>query len=247
MPVKTKTKKAVAKKAVKKGSKKKSLGKLIVIDGTDGSGKATQTALLVERLLKLGVKVKKTDFPRYDTNFFGKLIKQCLAKEYGDFLAIHPKIASVLYAADRFEESTNIRSWLEDGYVVIADRYVSANQIHQGGKIHHEDIRREFLEWLDEMEHEVFGIPRPTTIVYLHVPVHISRQLIIERAKANNTSPDQAESDADHLLASQESALKIIQKLNSWIKIDCAHEQGMRSREDIHEEVFKKIKKLIGI
>ena len=110
-------------------------GKLIVIDGTDGSGKATQTKLLIKRLEKEGRKVKVIDFPEYNSNFFGKFIGHCLSEQYYNFVKVHPKIASVLYAADRFESKEKIGEWLRAGYVVIADRYASANQIHQGGKI----------------------------------------------------------------------------------------------------------------
>jgi len=110
-------------------------GKLIVIDGTDGSGKATQVALLVKRLKKEGKTVKIVDFPEYYKNFFGAFIGHCLSEQYYKFLNVHPKIASVLYAADRWESSEELRNWLKKGHIVIANRYVSANQIHQAGKI----------------------------------------------------------------------------------------------------------------
>ena len=112
---------------------KNKTGKFIVIDGIDGSGKATQTKLLTNRLKNLGVKVKAIDFPRYYDNFFGKLLGEYLSGVYGDFTQVDPRVASVLYAADRFESSQQIKKWLATGYTVIADRYVSANQIHQGG------------------------------------------------------------------------------------------------------------------
>src|SRR5450830_1055681 len=110
-------------------------GKLIVIDGTDGSGKATQARLLIKHLKHDGHKVKIIDFPKYSSNFFGKFIGHCLSEQYYNFVKVHPKIASVLYAADRFESSKKIEKWLKEGNIVIADRYASANQIHQGGKI----------------------------------------------------------------------------------------------------------------
>ena len=114
---------------------KKYKGKFIVVDGTDGSGKCTQVGLLSKRLKKEGYKIKVVDFPEYYKNFFGKFIGHCLSEQYYKFIHIHPKIASVLYAADRWESSEEMRTWLEKGYVVIANRYVSSNQIHQGGKI----------------------------------------------------------------------------------------------------------------
>src|SRR3989344_7072606 len=110
-------------------------GKFIVIDGIDGSGKATQVKLLADKLRRLKIPVKTIDFPRYHDNFFGQLIGEYLSGAYGDFIQTDPRVASVLYAADRFESSREIRQWLADGYLGIADRYVSANSIHQGGKI----------------------------------------------------------------------------------------------------------------
>ena len=100
-------------------------GKLIVIDGIDGSGKATQVALLKKRLEQAKMKVKTIDFPRYQNNFFGALIGRYLSGVYGDFISMDPRVASVLYAGDRFESSEQIRAWLNAGYTVIADRYVS--------------------------------------------------------------------------------------------------------------------------
>ena len=110
-------------------------GRLIVIDGTDGSGKATQVALLAKRLKKEGYTVKLVDFPEYYKNFFGGFIAHCLQEQYYNWTSIHPKIASIAYAADRWESKDQIEAWLAKGYVVLANRYVSANQIHQGGKI----------------------------------------------------------------------------------------------------------------
>ena len=144
-------------------------GKLIVIDGTDGSGKSTQIALLVNHLKKEGQKVQVVDFPEYYNNFFGKFIGHCLTEQYYNFVRVHPKIASVLYAADRFESKDKIENWLKKGYIVIADRYVSANQIHQGGKIANIKKRKAFIKWLDEMEYGVFKIPRPNVVFYLNL------------------------------------------------------------------------------
>ena len=153
-------------------------GKLIVIDGSDGSGKATQTKLLMETLRKKGVKVKTLDFPQYENNFFGELIGECLTGACGDFVTLDPRITSVLYAADRFESSEKITKWLDDGNVVILDRYVSANQIHQGGKIFNSRKRKAFLEWLDRMEYDIFKLPRPNKVIYLDVPIATSIGLL---------------------------------------------------------------------
>jgi dTMP kinase len=217
-------------------------GVFIVIDGTDGSGKATQTQLLVDSLTRAGRAVQKIDFPQYRDNEFGRLIRECLDGKHGDFLGLDPKIASTLYAADRFESSPVIRGWLEDGYIVVSDRYVSANQIHQGGKISDPVERKRFLYWLDEIEYNVFGIPKPDVVVYLHVPLEISLDLIHKRAVESGVAADQAEQDAKHLLEAQQAAVQIVQNSNNWVQIDCAKDGTMRSREDIHAEICASIK-----
>ena len=226
-------------------------GKLIVIDGTDGSGKATQVALLVKRLKKEGKTVKVVDFPEYYKNFFGAFIGHCLSEQYYNFLNVHPKIASVLYAADRFESSKEIQNWLKKGYIVVANRYVSANQIHQGGKIKNAKKRNDFIKWLDEMEYEVFGIPRPDITLYLSLPINIVLQLLKERDSSKmkreylKKKKDVHEADVNHLINSRKSALWLSETIPNFIKIDCAPKKEILSREQIHEIVYGKVKKII--
>jgi dTMP kinase len=233
--------------------KKSKKGKFIVIDGIDGSGKATQTELLLKRLTKDGHKVKKIDFPRYNDNFFGALVGECLTGKYGNFIEIHPRIASVIYAADRWESSEVIKKWLDQGYVVVADRYVSSNQIHQGGKIKDENDRVAFLEWLDRMEHGTFKIPRPDMIVFLHLPVTLSKALIDKRKleagkegrKYMEGKKDIAEEDVKHLADSRASAMKIVEKVNKWKLVECSENNEILPREKIHEMVYATVKKAI--
>lgn len=215
-------------------------------------GKATQTALLTEKLRKLGVKVKKIDFPRYYENFFGELIGDCLGGKYGNFISVDPHIASVLYAADRWESSELIRKWLQAGHVVIADRYVSSNQIHQGGKIRDKKQRIEFLLWLDKMEHGAFKIPRPDAIVYLHMPIKLSLKLLKEKSLENKKrylegKKDLAENDIKHLQDSQKSALSIVERSNKWYQIECSSGEQILPKEEIHEKVFEKVRKILKI
>jgi len=225
-------------------------GKFIVIDGTDGSGKATQTALLEKRLKKEGRKVKKIDFPQYYKNFFGKLIGECLAGDYGDFIALDPHIASVLYAADRFESSAQIKKWLAEGFVVLADRYASSNQIHQGSKITDVTKRRAFLKWLEKMEFGVFGIPKPDLIVFLDVPIAVTQNLLKQKdqtvkKKYLKGKKDQAENDQVHLIKSRDGAIAIVKNTNNWKKIDCTKLGQILTKEIIHEMVYDKIKQIV--
>lgn len=229
---------------------KKSKGKFIVIDGTDGSGKATQVKLLAKRLKKEGEKVQIADFPEYYSNFFGKFIGHCLSEQYYNWLKVHPKIASVVYAADRFESKEKIEAWLAKGYVVIANRYVSANQIHQGGKIKSAKKREAFIKWLDEMEYGVFKIPRPDITLYLSLPTRIILKLIGERDGKMKRAylkkgKDVHENDVNFLINSRKSALWLSERLKNFIKIDCADKTGIRTREDIHNEVYEKLKKVL--
>lgn len=215
-------------------------GNFLVIEGSDGAGKATQTALLVERLRSEGRRVETIDFPRYTQNHMGKLLRECLDGKRGDFLKLDPHITSLIYAADRFESSKQISQWLEAGVDVVADRYVSANMLHQGSKIDDETERTTFLDWLNHTEHEVFAIPRPDIIVYLDVPYQVRKRMMEERGEL-----DTVEVDEGYQTAHEKSAEHLNRLMDSWHQILCAHETGLRTREDIHEDVYTKVKELI--
>jgi len=177
-------------------------GTLIVLDGADGAGKATQTKLLVDRLSAEGYQVHTLDFPQYTQNHFGRLLRECLDGKRGDFIGSDARLASTIYAADRFESAPIIREWLESGAVVVLDRYASSNMLHQGAKIHDTEELTNFLTWLDHMEHGVFGIPRPDVIVYLEVPFLVRKKLKANAIAAGkhgiDIKLDQAESNDKH-------------------------------------------------
>lgn len=226
-------------------------GLFIVLDGNDGSGKATQTKRLGEYLEAQGISTEKIDFPGYDRNFFGAFVGECLAGKHGDFLHMDPKIASTLYALDRFESAPRVRDALAAGKVVIADRYASSNQIHQGGKIEDPALREEFLLWLDRMEYDVIGIPRPDAVIYLRVPVETSVQLLSEKRATKNQmldagEKDTVESDRTYLERSHETANWLAQRESNWKVIACADEQGMRSIEDINAEIVAHVSTLLS-
>lgn len=222
-------------------------GLFIVLDGNDGSGKATQTELLRSALAEEGVSSIKLDFPGYTRNTFGALLEECLAGKRGDFVHLDPKIASTLYAADRFESSSAIRDALSEGVVVIADRFTSSNQIHQGGKIADEVERTAFLTWLDHMEHEVLQIPRPDLILYLKVPLETSLALLTEKRAAKNGhlgdgEVDQVESDRQYLERSHETAGWLASRESSWEIIECMDKSGaLRTRESIHADIRERV------
>ncbi len=231
----------------------KTRGKLIVIDGIDGSGKATQVALLAKRLKVAKVPIKTIDFPRYYDNFFGGLIGEYLSGKYGDFIQVDPRVASVLYAGDRFESSKQIAKWLADGYVVLADRYVSANQIHQTGKLPDAKERKEFLNWLDKMEHGVFGIPRPDLTIFLDVPFEVSKEWLKKKIAVRKKKylkdgrKDVAEDNLMHLKHSRDAALELAKSHKNWDRVECCTDMVCMPPEAVHEKVFEIVKKKLKL
>ncbi len=220
-------------------------GKLIVIDGADGSGKATQSKLLVKRLELEGRFVKTLDFPQYTENNFGRLLRECLDGKRGDFLKLDPKIASTLYAADRYESASTIRQWLEEGAIVVLDRYVSSNMLHQGGKINDENELHDFLEWLDTIEHSVFGIPRPDLILYLEVPYSFRQKMLF--VDKTRTHLDVAETHESYNLSAEMNAKRLTAKLNNWKTIACTEKDTLLSKECIHELIHDAIQDVIKV
>ncbi len=227
-------------------------GKLIVLDGQDGTGKATQAKLLIERLRKEGRKVQTLDFPQYENNLFGRLIGECLTGKHGNFIALSPYIASTLYAADRFESKKQIEVWLQKGYCVVLDRYVSSNQMHQGGKFASLKERKIFLHWLDKVEHGVFGLPRPDAILYLSMPVSVSLRLLKNKELSTKKSytkgaPDTSEKDVRYLENAKKSAMRILKENGLWHKIDCAPKGTLLSKEEVHDLVFAQTARILQI
>lgn len=225
-------------------------GKLIVIDGIDGSGKATQVNLLKNRLKKEGYKVKSIDFPRYENNFFGKVIGEFLTGKYGDFVKMNSRAVSVLYAADRFESSKEIKKWLADGFVVIIDRYASANQIHQGGKISDLNERKEFMKWLHKMEYSIFQIPKPNLVIYLDVPLEVSLDRLKEKTAKDKKKylkggKDMVEESIRYLKNSRNSALLLAKENKNWVKIECCKGGICMNPTEVSEKVYGVVKKKI--
>ena len=209
-------------------------GRIIVIEGSDGSGKTTQTNLLIERFKKEGIAVETLRFPQYTENLFGALIRECLDGKHGDFINMDPKIASVLYACDRFETMKKIEDWQKEGKVIVLDRYITSNQIHQGGKIKDENKRAEFLTWLSKMEYDILKIKKPDSVFYLNVPMEISVDLISKREGVK----DSADSDFEYLKNSKEAGLYMVKTESFWKTIDCMEEGKLLSPEAIHEKIW---------
>jgi len=228
-------------------------GKLIVIEGTDGSGKATQTELLVKSLKKEKQKVFTLDFPRYYSNLLGELIGECARGDHGDFAKLSPKIASVLYAVDRFESKVVMDSKLKSGISVVLDRYVSANQMHQGGKFSSARERSRFLDWLNVLEFEILNLPKPDIVIYLDVPVSISSELLKRSSKKLSQKKaylkdkkDTLEHNIEYLKNSRKAALHLLASQKNWKKISCIQNGSLRSVEEIHGDVYELVSKLLS-
>lgn len=218
-------------------------GKIIVIDGGANVGKATQADMLTNRLLNDGYNVGKLDFPRYHQNTFGRLIQEALADAHTPMSELSPKVAATLYAADRFEAKGEIETWLAEGRTVILDRYVSANMLHQGVKIEHADEREEFFRWVEHVEYGIFGMPKPDMIVYLDIPAQKSEKLLeyVEDLGITVTAP--ADKASMHQAKVSECAHYLSTTHMEWHPVQCLDKSGeLRSRQDIHEEVYKIVK-----
>lgn len=213
------------------------MGILITIDGLDGSGKQTQSEILHERLTRAGIKSRIVSFPDYDSNS-SALVKMYLGGEFShDPNAVNPYAASTFFAVDRV--ASYISHWKEDyerGTVIIANRYTTANAIHQLSKIEDNKEREAFLDWLYDMEFKKLAIPSPDMTVFLEVPVDISLALIKSRSEETGREIDIHE-NADHLTKAYSAALFSAEKLN-WNTVHCAENGKMRSRESIADEIF---------
>ena len=222
-------------------------GKLIVICGTDGSGKATQTKRLVRRLKLEGYDVEMTDFPRYGEKSAG-LVEDYLNGVYGDAKDVGPYRASIFYACDRYAASFQIRKWLEQGKIVVSNRYVSANQGHQAGKIKDSEERDRFLDWLDRLEFGLFGIPQPDMNIPLYMPCEVGQKMVDKkdlRDYVGGKKRDVHEADLQHLRDAEEAYAYVAEKYR-WIRIDCNDGDEPLPIKDIHDKIWSEVKQLIN-
>lgn len=217
-----------------------SKGKLIVIDGTDGSGKATQTAMLARRLKREGRTVRTISFPRHG-HPSGYMVDRYLAGKFGSADEVGPYRGSLLYAVDRYAASFQIREWLDRGYVVVADRYVSANMGHQTGKISGAKARVVFLDWLDNLEFKIFGIPRPDLTLLLYVPPVVSRKLVRGRGRKQ----DIHEKDRRHIRRAAGAFLAVAKRYR-WPVIHCAPGGEMLTVPEVHGLVWARVRGVVG-
>lgn len=218
-------------------------GKLIVIEGTDCSGKETQSNKLIERLESNGHKVFKFSFPAYNSPT-GKIIggpylgKPQICESWFSEGAINvsPKIASGYYAIDRAYHAPMIESKLNEGYTVVLDRYTPSNMAHQGGKLKTKEERLEMYNWLDNLEYVLYNIPRPDITFLLYMPYQ--QALVLRKNRAE--LPDQHEASEEHLKHAEAAYLELA-NLYHWNIVNCAQDERVKSREDIHEDLYQQL------
>lgn len=213
-------------------------GKLIVLEGTDGSGKETQTRLLCESLEKKGCKLQRLSFPCYGTPAAVPL-EMYLRGEFGKHPGdVGPYAASMFYETDRFASyKTGWGKFYEDGGLVISDRYTTSNAIHQGCKLP-DGKRQDYLEWLYDFEYQKIGLPTPDLVIYLDVPTEISVKIAAERAGKAGVQHDIHETDVGYQTGCRIAALDTATR-SGWRIVRCAERGKLRSIEDIHQEVLK--------
>lgn len=219
-------------------------GRLIVFEGTDGSGKATQTALLCQTLAERGIPFRRLEFPRYREES-SALIRLYLAGAFGSKPGdVNAYAASTFYSVDRY--ASYRQDWgpfYENGGLVIADRYTTSNAVHQTPKLPQEQ-REQFLDWLFDFEYRLLGLPRPSRVVYLDVPTELSEQMMRRREQQTHTTADIHEQDEAYLRACRESAELIVRRCG-WEKISCAQNGALRPAEEIHREVLQRLEGLL--
>jgi len=223
-------------------------GKFIVIDGTDGSGKTTQLKLLKEALERDGYAVAIADFPQYNTKSAGP-IEEYLSGKYGSAEEVDSYKASIIYAVDRYDASFQIKKWLAAGYIVLANRYTSANMGHQGGKIKNPLERKVFFNWLYDLEYKIFEIPRPDLTIILHVEAAIAQELALSRTRQdwNGKTADIHENNLEHLKHAEAIYLEIAETFPDFRLIRCTRNQEILNRDDIGLLVLNAARKIIGV
>ena len=213
------------------------MGKLIVIEGTDGSGKSTQFKLLTEHLNKQEIPFKKLVFPRYSEPS-SALIRMYLGGEFGTNPSdVNSYAASAFYAVDRYASyKQDWGDWYEQGGLILSDRYTTSNAVHQAAK-EPEEKRGAFLRWLYEFEYDRLGLPCPDLIIYLDVPTDFTEVMMRRREQATNTQADIHEKDLSYLATCRQSG-KAAAAFYGWTVIECVKDGAMRSIEDIHQEIY---------
>ena len=215
-------------------------GKIIVVEGTDCSGKETQSELLEKKLNEMGKKCIRFSFPDYDSPT-GKIVGGCylgkpeIGPSYFEEGAVFvdPHVACLYYAADRKYAMPKIEKYLMDGYYVILDRYTTSNLAHQGSKIKDPDERFDMYQWIDKLEYWLLKLPKPDITIFLHVPYENTIEL-----RRNRKYIDEHEKSEEHLKGAEKAYIEL-SELYNWNRVECIRGGKLRSVSDINDEILK--------
>ena len=221
-------------------------GTLIVLEGTDGSGKSTQFAALCRRLEERGIPFQRLVFPQYQEES-SALIRMYLGGQFGSRPSdVNGYAASAFYAVDRYASYKKVwGEWYEGGGLVLADRYTTSNAVHQASKVEPEE-REDFFRWLYDFEFDKLGLPRPDLVLYLDVPTDATVRMLRARESATNTHADIHEQDTDYLRLCRETAGQAADALG-WERVECVRDGAMRSIEAIHDEIWSRVARLLEL
>lgn len=216
------------------------MGKLIVLEGTDGSGKSTQFQRLTDRLSQEGRQFQKLVFPQYSEPS-SALIRMYLGGEFGARPSdVNAYAASAFYSVDRYASYKKVwGQWYESGGLVVSDRYTTSNAVHQTSKEPPEK-QSDFLKWLYDFEYSKLGLPRPDLVVYLDVPTDFTEKMMRSREAATHTRADIHEQDLEYLATCRRTG-RAAAEYYGWTVIGCVKNGAMRSIDDIHEEIYRHV------
>lgn len=219
---------------------------LIAIEGIDGSGKGTQAERLHKKLKQKGITSSLVGFPRYDQTLFGKSIGDFLNGRFGQLDEVNPFLASLLYAGDRFESRDHILKMIESTQVVIFDRYIPSNIAHQGAKLS-DNERTEFIQWIEQIEYQIFGMPRLDLTILLDLPADYAQKLVAEKQARSYTEKvvDLQEADQSYLANVRQVYLHLAEANQHWRKMNSLHENQLRSIEEIGDEIWSHVATLL--
>lgn len=205
-------------------------GSLIIIEGIDGSGKTTQIDLLKKYLDGKNIAYEAISFPRYGENLYGKLVRRYLSGEFGSIDKVNPYLVSLAYAGDRLLAKPLIEAWLNEGKIVIANRYVSSSIAHLGANLP-EGTREGFMRWVDELEYKTNKLPKENLTILLNVDPHIGQKNV------QGGEADIHEDNLPHLEEAAKIYLELSKSEQNWKVINCMEDGRMRSQEEIHKDL----------
>ena len=225
-------------------------GKFVVIEGIDGSGKETQAKLLIKELQDRKFKIKVMDFPQYGKTFFGDVVGRFLKGDFGTLKEVNPYLAALTFAGDRWQAKNEINKYLDKGYIVISNRYAMSNMGHQASKLFGK-ARRDLLNFLDELEYKIYGIPREDIDILLDVPANVGKKLILKKSQRNylgtHKKRDIQEANVDYQAETRKVYLSLMKKYSYVKKVDCSKNGELKGVDEIHKLVWNIASQFLGV